>query len=76
MYERFLNESCVDDSCPKIAEEKIYGTRSDCNKYCGKGFITMRLLNLIILDMRNKTRPLDFLGVFCSVDQTYSVGYG
>lgn len=51
MYERFLNESCVDGSCPKIAEEKIYGTRSDCNKYCGKGFITMRLLNLIILDM-------------------------
>lgn len=38
MYECFLNESCVDGSCPKIAEEKIYGTRSSCDKYCGKGF--------------------------------------
>lgn len=38
MYDYFIYASCVNGTCPKIAEEAKYGTMSSCDVYCGNEF--------------------------------------
>ena len=36
--DNFLNEKCVDGTCPILVEEALYGSRGKCDDYCGSGF--------------------------------------